>query len=113
MEKVTQLKKQLRKYLQDWVDYHPDEQTGVPLSVVESESDGHFFLLEYGQGVEGWVHFLMVHLQVTDMGTIVLLQNNTDIEPLTELEEYGVMSKDLTIGWTTEKKVGTEQQQAA
>lgn len=113
MDKVNQLKEALRKYLENWVEYHPDEQTGIPLSIIESESDGHFFLLEFGLGEKGWVHFLMAHLQVSDQGKIILLHNSTDIEILKELKEYEVKDEDMIVGWNPHPKKEQEQKQAA
>lgn len=113
MDKVNQLKEALRKYLENWVEYHPDEQTGIPLSIIESESDGHFFLLEFGNGAKGWVHTLFVHLQVTPDAKVILFKNNTEEEPFAELTEMGISPNDLLVGWVPPKNQTQLKKQAA
>jgi len=102
MDKVKSYKAAVRKYFEDWVDYHPDEQTGIPLTIVEDSKHGHFFLLEFGMGDNGWVHGLFAHLQVTETGKVILFQNTTDIEILQELLDYDIAYQDLTNGWSPE-----------
>jgi len=101
MDRVKNNKEALRKYLKSWVQYHPDEQTGIPLTIVEDAESGHFLLFEMGFGKEGWVHTLFVHFRILDDGRIILLENNTEEVPFDELEEYGILKNDLAIAWST------------
>lgn len=103
----------LREYLSEWVEFHPDEQTGIPLTIIEDKADGNFFLMEVGHGEEGWVYTLFVHFQVQDDGKVVLLANNTDQEPFEELIDKGIDATDLVIGWVPPEMQSDLQQRAA
>lgn len=100
MESLTQKYKDVvRSYLEDWVAYHPDEQTGVPLSIIEDDKRGHFLLMETGFGNKGWVSRLFIYFRVSEQGKIILLKNNTAEEPFEELVKRGVEGPDLLIAW--------------
>lgn len=96
-EKLTQYKSLIRRYLADWVSYHPSEKSGIPLTIVEDANQGHFLLLEVGTGNQGWVYQLYVHLQLTTDARVTLLKNNTLEDPLAELIERGVNQADCSI----------------
>ncbi|MEL7160671.1 MAG: element excision factor XisI family protein [Bacteroidota bacterium] len=99
MDRVNKYKKVIRKYLEDWCEFHPDEQTGIPLTIVEDSQHGHLQLLEIGHNKEGWNYNLFVHFQVKDDGRVILLANNTDQEPADELVEGGIAAEDIYVGW--------------
>lgn len=89
----------VRSYLEDWVAYHPDEQTGVPLSIIEDDRRGHFLLMETGFGKDGWVSRLFIYFRVSESGKVILIKNNTAEEPLEELVEKGVEATDFLVAW--------------
>ena len=68
----------VRSYLEDWIAYHPDEQTGIPLSIIEDDRRGHFLLMETGLGKDGWVSRLFIYFRVSENGKIILIKNSTE-----------------------------------
>ncbi|OAV42666.1 element excision factor XisI family protein [Lewinella sp. 4G2] len=98
MDKVSNNRKVVTKYLNDWIAYHPSEQTGVPLQIIEG-NDGHLLLVEFGHGKNGWEYGVFVHFLIGATGNVTLLENNTDQEVFRELKEAGIDEKDLVIGW--------------
>lgn len=100
MEPVTErYKDAVRAYLEEWVEYHPDERTGIPLTIIEDKANGYFLLTETGFGRDGWVNSLFVAFKVTESGKVILLENYTDQEPLEELMEKGGKAEDFLLAW--------------
>lgn len=113
MDKVDNNKAILREYLNEWVDFHPDEQTGIPLTIIEDKAGGNFFLMEIGHGINTWVYTMFVHFQVLDNGKVILLANNTDQEPFEELIDMGIDANDLVVGWVPPATQAMLRQRAA
>jgi len=106
-------KEAVRAYPEDWVAYHPDEQTGVPLSIIEDGRRGHFLLMETGFGKKGWVSRLFIYFRVSEGGKVILLKNNTTEEPLEELVEKGVEATDFLLAWREPALVAMFSEQKA
>lgn len=110
---VEKYKGAVRSYLEEWVAYHPDEQTGVPLSIIEDDRRGHFLLMETGFGKQGWVSRLFIYFRVSENGKVILLKNNTAEEPLEELVEKGVEATDFLVAWQEPSLISLFSEQKA
>jgi len=76
--------------------------TGGYHSVVDREHN-HFMLIRVGWTDKGFVHRVLLHLDINpESGNIWVQQNNTEILPDRDLAEHGIQRSDFVVGFRPE-----------
>lgn len=104
MDKATNYRSIARQLIMELWQGDPEQMGNLRTHLITDDEHGHYLYYTTGHQNKRWVYGATVHIEVRQNGEVWLHHDGTDLVIADMLEERGVATEDLIIGWLTPRE---------